>query len=48
MPLAGLVLALIAIGLWYTVAEARAAAHKEELQKQVVAGETAAKLPAKK
>ncbi|MBI5770728.1 MAG: hypothetical protein HZA93_23325 [Verrucomicrobia bacterium] len=48
-PLAWLVLSLIAIGLWYTVGEARAAAHKEEQQKQAVAAEVAAqKAPGKK
>jgi hypothetical protein len=32
-PVASLALALVGVGVWYMVSEARAAAHKEELQK---------------
>ena len=41
-PLAGVLLALVGVGVWFAVGEARAAAHKEEVQKAAISAQTKA------
>ena len=47
-PLAGVVLTLLAIGVWYAVGEARAAAQREQVQKEAVAAAPVATAAIKK